>query len=127
MSSLELQQARGAHQADPPEPEQEKANKNGDATAVSKPPSKPQKGIMGLFASKAAAKTQESSRDLQSEQQEASRVPIRVVTFGFTGRFRGKVSLIQFFQSMFQVEPAQSKAAEKANHMANFFRVQTSE
>ncbi|CAF97746.1 unnamed protein product [Tetraodon nigroviridis] len=96
MSSLELQQARGAHQADPPEPEQEKANKNGDATAVSKPPSKPQKGIMGLFASKAAAKTQESSRDLQSEQQEASRV-----------------------------EPAQSKAAEKANHMANFFRVQT--
>lgn len=76
MSSVELQQARGAHQTLAPEPEQEKPNMNGDANKVSKPPSKPQKGIMGMFASKAAPKAQESSRDMKSEQEEASQVPI---------------------------------------------------
>lgn len=118
MSSLELQQARGARQD--PEPEERKPNMNGDAGAVSKPPSKPQKGIMGMFASKAAPKAQESSRE------EASQVPSSVIRHTFKGRFRGKVSLIRFIQSVFQVEPAQSKAAGKANPMANFFKVQTS-
>lgn len=76
MSSLELQQTRGAHRALAPEPEQERPKMNGDANTVSKPPSKPQKGIMGMFASKAAAKAQESSRDVGSEQGEASQVPV---------------------------------------------------
>lgn len=120
MSSLELQQARETHID--PEPEQRKPNMNGDADTVSKPPSKPQKGIMGMFASKAVPKAQESSR----EPEEASQVPISVIRYSFKGRFRGKVSLIKFIQSVFQVEPAQSKAAGKANPMANFFKVQTS-
>lgn len=124
MSSLELQQARGAHQD--PEPEQRKPSMNGDADTASKPPSKPQKGIMGMFASKAAPKAQESSRDVKPELEEASQVPISAVRYSFKGRFRGKVSLIKFIQSVFQVEPVQSKAAGKANPMANFFKVQTS-
>lgn len=77
MSSQELQQARGARQAPPPEPEQKKTSANSDADVVSKPPSKPQKGIMGMFASKAAPK--ESSRDNKSEQEEAARVRVCVV------------------------------------------------
>ncbi|XP_056913024.1 DNA polymerase delta subunit 3 isoform X1 [Takifugu flavidus] len=97
MSSLELQQARGARQALPPEPEQKKSSANTDTNVVSKPPSKPQKGIMGMFASKAAPKAQESSRDNKSEQEEAARV-----------------------------DPVQSKPARKPNPGANFFRVQTS-
>lgn len=74
MSSLELQQARGARQALPPEPEQKKSSANTDTNVVSKPPRKPQKGIMGMFASKAAPKAQESSRGNKSEQEEAAQV-----------------------------------------------------
>lgn len=73
MSSLELQQARGARQALPPEPEQKKSSTKTDTNVVSKPPSKPQKGIMGMFASK-AAKAQESS--IKSEQEEAAQVSV---------------------------------------------------
>lgn len=79
MSSLELQEARGAHQALAPEREQQKPNMNGEANTVSNPPRKPQKGIMGMFASKAAPKVQESSRHINSEQEDASQVPICVI------------------------------------------------
>lgn len=126
MSSLELQQARVAHQAVAPEPEQKKPYMNGDSNTVSKPPSKPQKGIMGMFSSKAAPKVQESSREIKPEQEEASQVPICAIRYSFKGRFRRKVSLIKFFKSMFQVELGQHKAAGKTNSMANFFSVQTS-
>lgn len=85
MSSLELQQARGT-QIDP-EPEQRKPNMNGDADAVPKPPSKPPKGIMGMFASKAAPKAQESSR----EPEEASQVPISVIRYSTKEDSEGKL------------------------------------
>lgn len=81
---------------------------------------------MGMFDRKAAPKAPESSRDLRSEPQEASQVPICILTYRFEGRLRAKASLIKVFKSMFQIEPAQRKAAEKANPAANFFRVQTS-
>lgn len=86
MSSLELQQARGAHRAPAPEPEQKRS-----VNEVSKPPNKPQKGIMGMFASKAAPKALESSREVKTEQEEASQVWISVIRDAFRGRFRGKV------------------------------------
>lgn len=96
MSSLELQQARGARQAVPPEPEQKKSSANTDTKVVSKPPSKPQKGIMGMFASKAAAKARESSRDIKSEQEEAARVLV-CHHWVLKGRLRGAVLLSQLF------------------------------
>lgn len=123
MSSLELQQARGAHQALELEPEQKKPNMNGEANTISKPPGKPQKGIMRMFANKAPPKAQESTRDIKSEQEEASQVLICVIRYTFKQR---NDSLIKFIKSIFQVEPVQTKAAGKANPVANFFRVQTS-
>lgn len=96
MSSLELQQARGARQALPPEPEQKKSSANTDTKVVSKPPSKPQKGIMGMFASKAAPKARESSRDIKSEQEEAARVLV-CHHWVLKGRLRGAVLLSQLF------------------------------
>lgn len=66
MSSVELQQARDVSRAPAPEPEQKKTVLNGDT----KPPAKPQKGIMGMFGNKAAPKAVDSSKDVKSEPKE---------------------------------------------------------
>lgn len=70
MSSLELQQTREAHRAPTPEPEHKKSGMNGEANVASKLSTKPQKGIMGMFANKTAPKTQDNGRDIKSEQKE---------------------------------------------------------
>lgn len=121
MSSLELQQARGGRQALAPEPQHKTPSVSRDANVASKPPSK-QKGIFGMFASKAASKT----RDVKEEQEEAAQVWTCVIiglqTLGGTVLFNNGF----FFKLTFQVDPVQSKPAGKADPMANFFRVQTS-
>lgn len=123
MSSLELQQARGGRQAPAPEPQHKTPSVSRDANVASKPPSKPQKGIFGMFASKAASKT----RDVKEEQEEAAQVWTRVIIglqrLGGTVLFNNG---FWFFLLTFQVDPVQSKPAGKANPMANFFGVQTS-
>lgn len=91
MSSVELQQARDVSRAPAPEPEQKKTVLNGDT----KPPAKPQKGIMGMFGNKAAPKAVDSSKDIKSEPKEE------------------------------EVDPPKSKPAAKSNPMANFFGTQT--
>ncbi|KAE8290555.1 DNA polymerase delta subunit 3 DNA polymerase delta subunit p66 [Larimichthys crocea] len=96
MSSLELQQARQIHQVPAPEPEHKKPAMNGEANA-SKPSTKPQKGIMGMFASKAAPKNQDNVKDIKTEQKEDTPV----------------------------AEAPKSKPAAKANPMMNFFGTQT--
>ncbi|XP_070830414.1 DNA polymerase delta subunit 3 [Chaetodon trifascialis] len=96
MSSLELQEAREIHRAPTPEPEHRRSAVNGEANAASKPSTKPQKGIMGMFANKAAPKNQDSSKDIKSEQADA---PV--------------------------VDAPKSKPATKANPMTNFFGTQT--
>ncbi|XP_070775391.1 DNA polymerase delta subunit 3 [Enoplosus armatus] len=71
MSSLELQQAREIHRAPTPEPENnKKPGMNGEANLASKPSTKPQKGIMGMFANKTTPKNQDSGKDIKSEQKE---------------------------------------------------------
>lgn len=69
MSSLELHQAREIHRAPTPEPENKKNGMNGEANLASKPSTKPQKGIMGMFANKPAPKNQENGKDIKSEQK----------------------------------------------------------
>ncbi|XP_074508352.1 DNA polymerase delta subunit 3 [Sebastes fasciatus] len=93
MSSLELQQTREIQRAPSPEPENKKPGVNGDANLASKPSSKPQKGIMGMFAIKTTPKNQDSGKDVKSEQKEDAPV----------------------------VDAPKSKAAAKANPMMNFF------
>ncbi|KAM7379745.1 hypothetical protein PAMP_005275 [Pampus punctatissimus] len=70
MSSLELQQAREVQRAPAPEPEKRKAGMNGDANLASKPSTKPQKGLMGMFANKTTPKNQDSSKEIKSEAKE---------------------------------------------------------
>ncbi|XP_051266961.1 DNA polymerase delta subunit 3 [Dicentrarchus labrax] len=96
MSSLELQQAREIHRAPSPEPVNKKSGMNGDANVASKPSTKPQKGIMGMFA-KTASKNQGNEKDIKQEQKEESPV----------------------------VDAPKSKPAAKANPMTNFFGSQT--
>ncbi|TKS79398.1 DNA polymerase delta subunit 3 [Collichthys lucidus] len=96
MSSLELQQARQIHQVPAPEPEHKKPAMNGEANA-SKPSTKPQKGIMGMFANKAAPKNQDNVKDIKTEQKADAPV----------------------------AEAPKSKPAAKANPMMNFFGTQT--
>ncbi|XP_044075315.1 DNA polymerase delta subunit 3 [Siniperca chuatsi] len=93
MSSLELQQAREIHRAPTPEPENKKPGMNGEANLASKPSTKPQKGIMGMFANKTAPKNQDSGKDIKSEQKEDAPV----------------------------VDAPKSKPAAKSNPMMNFF------
>ncbi|CAJ1073052.1 DNA polymerase delta subunit 3 [Xyrichtys novacula] len=98
MSSVELQQAREIQRASAPEPEHKKPGMNGNVVnGTSKPPAKPQKGIMGMFASKPAPKNQDSSKDGKSEQKEDAPV----------------------------VDVPKSKPAAKVNPMMNFFGNQT--
>ncbi len=70
MSSQELQQAREIRQAPTSEPEHKKSVMNGEANMATKPSTKPQKGIMGMFANKTTPKNQENSKDVKSEQKE---------------------------------------------------------
>ncbi|XP_042353936.1 DNA polymerase delta subunit 3 [Plectropomus leopardus] len=93
MSSLELQQAREIQRAPAPEPVHKKTAMNGDANLASKPSTKPQKGIMGMFGNKPAPKNQDSGKDVKSEQKEDAPV----------------------------VDAAKSKPATKASPMMNFF------
>lgn len=93
MSSVELQQAREIQRAPTPEPENEKPGMNGEANVASKPSTKPQKGIMGMFGNKTAPKNQNSGKDVKSEQKEDAPV----------------------------VDASKSKPAAKANPMMNFF------
>ncbi|XP_031148326.1 DNA polymerase delta subunit 3 isoform X2 [Sander lucioperca] len=95
-SSVELQQARPTQPAPAPEPEHKKSTTNGDATPASKPSTKPQKGIMGMFANKSALKNQDSGKEVKSEQKEDAPV----------------------------VDEPKSKPAAKANPMMNFFSSQ---
>lgn len=98
MSSLELQQAREIQRAPSPEPEHKKTNgMNGAANVASKPSTKQQKGIMGMFGNKAAPKNQDSGKDIKSEQKEDAPA----------------------------VDAPKSKPAAKANPMMNFFGSQT--
>ncbi|XP_071347701.1 DNA polymerase delta subunit 3 isoform X2 [Trachinotus anak] len=93
MSSLELQQTREMQRAPTPEPVVKKPDMNGEA----KPSTKPQKGIMGMFANKATPKNQDSGKEVKSEQKEVAPV----------------------------VDAPKSKPAAKANPMMNFFGTQT--
>ena len=69
----EVRPASDALQFPPTEPQQNRApsvNGQGNQT-TSKPPAKPQpKGIMGMFASKAAPKNQEPGQEIKVEQKE---------------------------------------------------------
>ncbi|XP_074544887.1 DNA polymerase delta subunit 3 [Halichoeres trimaculatus] len=95
MSSLELQQVREIQRAPTSEPEHKKSSINGTAVnGASKPP---QKGIMGMFASKPAPKNQDVGKEIKSEEKEDSPV----------------------------VDAPKSKPAAKANPMMNFFGTQT--
>ncbi|KAM4604623.1 DNA polymerase delta subunit 3 [Polymixia lowei] len=96
MSSAEVQQAREMVQAATPEPQNTKSGMNGHATMASKPSTKPPKGIMGMFANKAAPKKQEPSKEIKLEPKEEAPA----------------------------VEVAKSKPAGKSNPMSNFFGTQ---
>ncbi|KAM3603880.1 uncharacterized protein V6R79_003415 [Siganus canaliculatus] len=98
MSSLELQQARENHRAPPPpEPQHKTSSMNGDANGTTKPSTKPQKGIMGMFAHKPAPKNQESGKDIKLEQKEDPPV----------------------------VDTTKSNSSAKTNPMMNFFGSQS--
>ncbi|XP_077955849.1 DNA polymerase delta subunit 3 isoform X3 [Gasterosteus aculeatus] len=85
-------QARDVQRAPTPEPENRKLCANGDADVASKPSTKPQNGIMGMFANKSAPKKQDSGKAVTSEQKEDA-----------------------------PVDAAKSKPEAKANPMTNFF------
>ncbi|XP_037315365.2 DNA polymerase delta subunit 3 [Pungitius pungitius] len=73
-ASSGLQQTREIQRAPTPEPANKKLCANGDANVASKPPSKPQKGIMGMFANKAAPKNQDSGKAVESGEKEGAPV-----------------------------------------------------
>ncbi len=131
MSSVELQQARANHQAPAPEPEHKKTVMNGEANVASKPSTKPQKGIMGMFSNKAAPKSQDIGKDLKSEQKEDAPV-VRLCCLCLMKCCLQRNSNCCFYLCVFvclfttvclvfQVDAPKSKAAAKANPMMNFF------
>ncbi|XP_032422487.1 DNA polymerase delta subunit 3 isoform X2 [Xiphophorus hellerii] len=93
MSAAELQQVQEIQRAPSSAPENKKSAMNGDANIASKPSSKPQKGIMGMFANKSAPKNQDNSKEVKPEPKEESPVP----------------------------EAPKTKPAAKSSLMANFF------
>ncbi|KAK2872661.1 hypothetical protein QQF64_017708 [Cirrhinus molitorella] len=93
MSSAELQKAQEMALAPPAEREISKPGLNENTSATSKPSAKQPAGIMGMFASKNASKSQESSKEVKTEQKDDSSL----------------------------VETSKSKTASKANPMSNFF------
>ncbi|XP_038146702.1 DNA polymerase delta subunit 3 [Cyprinodon tularosa] len=98
MSAAELQQFQDVQRAPPPVPESKTSVTNGNSSTASKPSSKPQKGIMGMFANKSAPKSQDNSKEVKSEQKE---------------------------ESSSVTEAVKSKPALKSNPVANFFGTQT--
>ncbi|XP_026090705.1 DNA polymerase delta subunit 3 [Carassius auratus] len=93
MSSTELQRAQEMASVPPVEKEISKTGLNENTSATSKPSAKQPAGIMGMFASKNASKSQESSMEVKTEQKDDSSL----------------------------VETSKSKTASKANPMSNFF------
>ncbi|XP_054452340.1 DNA polymerase delta subunit 3 isoform X2 [Anoplopoma fimbria] len=90
---MELQETREIQRSPTPEPANKKPAMNGEANLASKPSSKAQKGIMGMFANKSAPKNQDGGKDVKSEQKEDAPV----------------------------VDVPKSKPETKANPMMNFF------
>ncbi|XP_016333321.1 DNA polymerase delta subunit 3-like, partial [Sinocyclocheilus anshuiensis] len=93
MSSAGLQRAQEMALVPPEEKEISKPGLNENTSATSKPSAKQPAGIMGMFASKNASKSQESSKEVKTEQKDDSSL----------------------------VETSKSKTASKANPMSNFF------
>uniref|UniRef100_A0A671R629 DNA polymerase delta subunit 3 n=1 Tax=Sinocyclocheilus anshuiensis TaxID=1608454 RepID=A0A671R629_9TELE len=93
LSSAELQRAQEMALVPPVEKEISKPGLNENTSATSKPSAKQPAGIMGMFASKNASKSQESSKEVKTEQKEDSSL----------------------------VETSKSKTASKMNPMSNFF------
>lgn len=84
MSAVELQQVQETQQAPPSVAESQKPAMNGSTNMASKPSSKQQKGIMGMFASKSAPKNQDCSKEVKPEPKEESPV-VSVFVVSFTG------------------------------------------
>ncbi|KAG1943537.1 DNA polymerase delta subunit 3 isoform X2 [Pimephales promelas] len=93
MSSVELQRAQEVALVPPVEKEIDKPRINENTSATSKASAKQPAGIMGMFASKNASKSQESSKEVKTEQKDDSSL----------------------------VETSKTKPASKANPMSNFF------
>ncbi|XDV38698.1 hypothetical protein PO909_008048 [Leuciscus waleckii] len=93
MASVELQKAQEVALVPPVEKEINKPRLNENTSATSKPSTKQPTGIMGMFASKNASKSQESSKEVKTEQKDDSSL----------------------------VETSKTKPASKANPMSNFF------
>lgn len=72
MSAAELQQVQEIQRGPPSAPENKMSAMNRDANNASKPSSKPQKGIMGMFANKSAPKNQDNSKEVKPEPKEES-------------------------------------------------------
>lgn len=72
MASVELQRAQGVALVPPVEKEINKPRLNENTSATSKPSAKQPAGIMGMFASKNASKSQESSKEVKTEQKDDS-------------------------------------------------------
>ena len=82
VSSVELQQQREINYAPPPELEHKKSGMNGETNGTSKSSTKPQKGIMGMFANKTAPKSTNSDKDNKLEQkEEAPVVQLHIIWF----------------------------------------------
>ncbi|XP_042567379.1 DNA polymerase delta subunit 3 [Cyprinus carpio] len=93
LSSSELQRAQEKALVPPVEKEISKPGFNENTSATPKPSAKQPAGIMGMFASKNASKSQESSKEVKTEQKDDSSL----------------------------VETSKSKTASKANPMSNLF------
>lgn len=72
VTSAELQKAQEMALAPPAEREISKPGLNEKTSATSKPSAKQPAGIMGMFASKNASKSQESSKEVKTEQKDDS-------------------------------------------------------
>ncbi len=72
MSSAELQRAQEVTLVPPAEKEISKPGLNKNTSTTSKPSAKQPAGIMGMFASKNASKSQESSKEVKTEQKDDS-------------------------------------------------------
>uniref|UniRef100_A0A8C2FDT2 DNA polymerase delta subunit 3 n=1 Tax=Cyprinus carpio TaxID=7962 RepID=A0A8C2FDT2_CYPCA len=93
MSSAEVQRAQEMALVPPAGKEISKTGLNENTSATPKPSAKQPAGIMGMFASKNASKSQESSKEVKTEQKDDSSL----------------------------VETSKSKTASKANPMSNLF------
>ncbi|XP_026169803.1 DNA polymerase delta subunit 3 [Mastacembelus armatus] len=110
MSSLELQQVREMQRAPTPEPENKKPGMNGDAGLASKPSTKPQKGIMGMFANKATPKNQDSGKEIKLEQKEDT-----PLAGGPKSKPAGKASpMMNFFGNQSAKKPDKTVKEEEA-------------